>query len=89
MLRRSPGQASKIWSRKGPEKGMPHLAISLQVSYSNSQECVICGHVYVTETDWAGRENLVPLKSQTSELSTSIQSQSGNSHAMFSVSATF
>ncbi|KJA29979.1 hypothetical protein HYPSUDRAFT_32023 [Hypholoma sublateritium FD-334 SS-4] len=48
------------------------------------KECVICGHVYVTETDWAGRENLVPFKSQTSELSTSVQSQAGSSHAIFS-----
>ncbi|KAF9569024.1 hypothetical protein CPC08DRAFT_732312 [Agrocybe pediades] len=29
------------------------------------KECVICGKVYVTEVDWAGRETLVPYGSNT------------------------
>jgi hypothetical protein len=43
------------------------------------KECVICGNVYLTEVDWAGRERLVPAEldpiqtdiSGTSSMSTS------------------
>ncbi|KAF8192511.1 hypothetical protein BJ912DRAFT_263433 [Pholiota molesta] len=43
------------------------------------KECVICENVYVTETDWAGREKLVPLESKSNGLSTSVESQAGSS----------
>lgn len=39
------------------------------------KECVICGNVYLTEVDWAGRERLIPaeldhMRSDTSAMTT-------------------
>ncbi|KAF9482476.1 hypothetical protein BDN70DRAFT_829175 [Pholiota conissans] len=43
------------------------------------KECVICGNVYITETDWAGRESLVPFESKINEQIINTESQAGGS----------
>lgn len=47
---------------KIPERSVMY-PISVLPSLTNLKECVICGTVYVTEVDWAGREHLVPAHS--------------------------
>ena len=39
-----------------------HDSLYLRLS-NHSQECVICGNIYISEVDWAGRTTLVPYHS--------------------------
>ena len=47
------------WGDK-PEKGSV-FHWTLTQSLTQFQECVLCRNIYITEKDWAGRENLVPV----------------------------
>ena len=40
-------------------------SITVLPSSTSLKECVICGTVYITEVDWAGRERLVPADTDT------------------------
>ena len=51
------------------------LSIPILPFSTNLKECVICGTVYITEVDWAGREHLVPADPRTTNTS-----DSSNSH---------
>ncbi|KAK0206495.1 hypothetical protein DFS33DRAFT_593460 [Desarmillaria ectypa] len=43
--------------------GVPLVRPPKAAARDTNKECVVCGSVYVTETDWAGREQLVLLDS--------------------------
>ncbi|KAK0468303.1 uncharacterized protein EV420DRAFT_1635554 [Desarmillaria tabescens] len=43
--------------------GVPLVRPPKAAARDSNKECVVCGSVYVTETDWAGRERLVLLNS--------------------------
>ncbi|PPQ77289.1 hypothetical protein CVT25_010871 [Psilocybe cyanescens] len=46
------------------------------------KECVVCGNVYVSKIDWAGRETLVPQETKASvPTDDSVRSQAGSSQA--------
>ena len=49
---------------------------------NHQQECVICGNIYTTEVDWAGREALVPFESKGQiKYASALPAQTSTSHS--------
>ncbi|PBL02492.1 hypothetical protein ARMGADRAFT_1005850 [Armillaria gallica] len=56
--------------------GVPLVRPPKTVTHDSNKECVVCGSVYMTEIDWAGREHLVlldPAQPQTEKTATEVK----------------